>query len=276
MKDSEDPSHKQAAPTASAKQLALTEQDWLKQAQLFRTCVILLSKFFELSEKENKLLDGAKLHALDPVHMEHLCFILRLDIVSISLLPLMPKRILKELENQMYCSVSALINYFIFVKEHSAPDSAVNPATYLAVESQLIYFIQASVGADGSQLNKYIDMALFEELLKKILELLVLLVELAPKGSLKGVYQMTNDALIAYMLYINTVAPSNSLNCLLLRYSAKLNNDKNVRSEAELEKVPPSLRRSPGSTAKSSSCPKTSSQSALLSTPSSRRTAKTT
>ena len=217
--------------------LVENEEEWLRKSQLYRPCLILFSTFFELPAKPNNRLDQIKLQTLDSNKVEYLLYILKINIVKVSQMTVLPKRILKELENQLYCSLSSLMNYFVFVKENSRNEIHFSPVIYQMAEQQLIYFIEECVGSEGAKQNTYIDMKLLEDLLKKLLEFLILSIEMSKEGTIKEIYRTTNDTLILFMIYVNDSLSSTMLNSILLKFSAKLNNHKNVRSQVELTKV---------------------------------------
>jgi hypothetical protein len=223
----------------------LSWDDWLSQARLARVNLVLFSKYFETSPSGTpSIIDKTKLTSIPPEGVEQIFKLLAVDIAKHSLHPYITKKLLKEIEHLLFCTVSALLNYFVFLKEVEKNPPAINTELYKIPEGLLLQFINHSTPPSQIQeekLNSHekqkVDLSLFDQSIEKLCQLLTFMVELCPGQSVKSASTLTTNSLMTFMLEANTALGSRTLNCALLRLCARLHNNNNIKSAQDLTEV---------------------------------------
>lgn len=196
--------------------------EWVRGCQFFRLNCILFGKLFEFDEDQNMdLYHKKKLSLITEANLEQLFHFLTVDYPEYCSRQHVSRRIAKEIDHLYYCLYSALLNYFICLKSGSA-GAQINPKVYEVAERQLLMFVQRvatpeiatpaafevtevqeedetdhgpSNGQEKTPKQAKLDISVFSETVDKLSQLLTLLIDLCPKGAIKGVSQFKTQVI---------------------------------------------------------------------------------
>lgn len=162
------------------------EEQAIKHMRLLRCHFILFAKFFECEDSQTPgSFEAAKLASIDHLKVEALFEYLKLDLTRLSLVNV-SKKLFREAENLIYCCLSGLLNYFIFLKDSSKAAVTINAQFLAAAEQPLLSIVAAVAGGK-------IDVCLFEHVTGCLAKLIMVLVDLCQPAAVKQVIQLTPE-----------------------------------------------------------------------------------
>ena len=168
----------------SSNELA-TEETVIKSLKLFRCHLILFSKLFEFDDSSPVgPFDEAKLSIFDHLKVENLFNFLKIDLPNLSLNRLVSKKLFRETENLIYCAISGLLNYFLFLKEATKVPVTINEKFLEAAEQPLLQIAASAVQGKA-------DPLFFEDNVCSLAKLLMVLVDLCSHTGVKQANQLT-------------------------------------------------------------------------------------
>lgn len=164
---------------------------WIQKSYHLRVKLILFALFFECGQPSNDQLKQAKLHAINSELVEEIFRLTSLPLISLMQDPAIVKKVYREYEHIIYCSYSALINYFAFLGEVKKTDITLSATFYLMLEANLnkiLEFGNRTVQAmDINPCDQEIDISYFASILERNARLLTLLISLSFKSGVRDI-----------------------------------------------------------------------------------------
>lgn len=162
------------------------EEVAIKKMKLLRSHLILFAKFFECEDgQEAGSFETAKLQSIEHTKVEALFWFLKIDLPLFSTSNI-SKKFFREAESLVYCSLSALANYFVFLKEVSKTPITINGQFFTTTEQPLLS-IMACVTESKS------DARLFEHVTSSFAKTLLALADLCQPAVLRESSQLPTE-----------------------------------------------------------------------------------
>lgn len=155
---------------------------WIQKSYHLRVKLILFALFFECDQPLSDELKTAKLNSINCDLVEEIFRLTSLPLISFMQDPAIIKKVYREYEHIIYCSYSALINYFAFLGETKKTEVPLSAAFYLMLEANLNKILEFGNRAiqtmEINPCDQEIDISYFASILERNARLLTLLISL--------------------------------------------------------------------------------------------------